>query len=198
VLRFYTAGEFARTGARRLPLRLAGGPPRSTSISSITNCTAAKLGYGRGGRQKIERDRAEIFAGVRTAKPSALPSPPCASRSRWANWEKALPSKTPRSSPATTKSSWLRGLAMPISPLQKFDFHDARYILERASAARPAARVAGASLASCCSPVRHEIVSHTISIATSSSTARPPGTKLCRERRSRSPLRCVDSAFKTR
>src|SRR2546427_8593033 len=50
-------------------------PPRSTLFpyttlfrSAVPELPAVQLGYGRGGRQKIEKDQAEIFAGVRHGK----------------------------------------------------------------------------------------------------------------------------------
>src|SRR3984957_16543737 len=50
-----------------------------------------QLGYGRGGRQKIEKDAADIFAGVRHGKTIGAPIALRVENRDWANWEKILP-----------------------------------------------------------------------------------------------------------
>src|ERR1700680_877286 len=49
-----------------------------------------QLGYGRGGRQKIEKDRADIFAGVRHGKTIGAPVALRIENRDWANWENSL------------------------------------------------------------------------------------------------------------
>ncbi len=50
-----------------------------------------QLGYGRGGRQRIEKDQADILAGVRHGKTIGAPIAVRIENRDWANWEKALP-----------------------------------------------------------------------------------------------------------
>ena len=125
------------------------------------------MAYGRGGRQKIEKDRAEIFAGVRRGETIGAPIALRIENRDWANWEKILPVE------ASPDCGWReeRRLVAPrpghadLAGSQKFNFHDARYVLERASARETAARVAAGALA------KHllrefgtEIASHTVQV----------------------------------
>src|ERR1700676_1707263 len=50
-----------------------------------------QLGYGRGGRQKIEKDRVEALAGIRHGQTIGAPIALRIENRDWANWEKALP-----------------------------------------------------------------------------------------------------------
>src|SRR6266478_574098 len=68
MLRFYTAGE---SHGQALLAFISGLPAQMPVDSKFINheLRRRQLGYGRGGRQKIEKDMAEIFAGVRHGKP---------------------------------------------------------------------------------------------------------------------------------
>jgi chorismate synthase len=107
-----------------------------------------QLGYGRGGRQKIEKDRVEALAGIRHGQTIGAPIALHLENRDWANWEKALPVED---IPGAEKSR--RPLTAPrpghadLAGAMKFNFHDARYILERASARETAARVAAGAIA---------------------------------------------------
>jgi chorismate synthase len=105
-------------------------------------------GYGRGGRQKIENDRAEILAGVRHSQTIGAPIAILIRNRDWQNWSAALPvedspSAEQHKQPLTRPRPGHADLAGAI----KYNFHDARYILERASARETAARVAAGALA---------------------------------------------------
>jgi chorismate synthase len=107
-----------------------------------------QLGYGRGGRQKIEKDRVEALAGIRHGQTIGAPIALRIENKDWANWEKALPVENPppgedERRPLTAPRPGHADLAGAI----KFNFHDARYILERASARETAARVAAGAIA---------------------------------------------------
>src|ERR1700730_6570449 len=54
-----------------------------------------QLGYGRGGRQKIEKDAADILAGVRHGKTIGAPIAVRIENRDWKNWEKTLPVEDP-------------------------------------------------------------------------------------------------------
>jgi chorismate synthase len=107
-----------------------------------------QLGYGRGGRQKIEKDRVESLAGIRHGQTIGAPIALRIENRDWANWEKALPVENP---PAGEDER--RPLTAPrpghadLAGAMKFNLHDARYILERASARETAARVAAGAIA---------------------------------------------------
>src|ERR1700692_184916 len=107
-----------------------------------------KLGYGRGGRQKIEKDRVEFLAGVRHGQTIGAPIALRIENRDWANWEKALPvEKLPESESAERRLTAPRPGHADLAGSMKFNLHDARYILERASARETAARVAGGAIA---------------------------------------------------
>lgn len=105
-------------------------------------------GYGRGGRMKIETDRAEIVAGVRHSHTIGSPVAILIRNQDWQNWTQALPVEDvdgaeDKRKPVTRPRPGHADLAGSI----KYNFHDARYILERASARETAARVAVGGLA---------------------------------------------------
>ena len=132
-----------------LPAGVAGGP----GIQLNLDLHRRQLGEGRGGRQKIEKDRADVFAGVRHGQTIGAPIALRIENRDWANWEKILPVEA--SSGAETGS---RKLVAPrpghadLAGSQKFNFHDARYVLERASARRRQRRAIAALVDSlnCC------------------------------------------------
>ena len=142
MLRFYTAGE----SHGQALLAFVSGLPAGllVDIEFINHeLHRRQLGYGRGGRQKIEKDRADIFAGVRQGKTIGAPIALRIENRDWANWEKILPVEATSAPEADS-----RKLVAPrpghadLAGSQKFNFHDARYVLERASARETAARVA--------------------------------------------------------
>src|ERR1700682_496602 len=142
MLRFYTAGE----SHGQALLAFVSGLPASLPIDvDFINheLHRRQLGYGRGGRQKIEKDRAEIFAGVRHGKTIGAPVALRIENRDWANWEQALPVEDSPELVGHDKTPVARrpGLA-DLADSQKFNFHDASYVLERASARETAARVA--------------------------------------------------------
>src|SRR5580693_4327672 len=150
MLRFYTAGE----SHGQALLAFVSGLPASlpVSVDFINHeLHRRQLGYGRGGRQKIEKDKAEIFAGVRRGETIGAPIAIRIENRDWANWEKILPVEAlPESGVGTAD---LKKLVAPrpghadLAGSQKFNFHDARYVLERASARETAARVAAGAFA---------------------------------------------------
>src|SRR5262245_7619621 len=151
MLRFYTAGE---SHGQALLAFLSGLPAGlSVDVEYINHeLHRRQLGYGRGGRQKIEKDRAEIFAGVRRGETIGAPIAMRIENRDWANWEKILPVEAPEEGAAGAPAD-LKKLVAPrpghadLAGSQKFNFHDARYVLERASARETAARVAAGALA---------------------------------------------------
>jgi chorismate synthase len=103
-------------------------------------------GYGRGGRMRIERDRAHILSGVRHGRTIGSPIAMTLANNDWKNWGEILPVE--EGDPAKHKA-----VASPrpghadLAGALKYDFKDARYVLERASARESAARVACGAMA---------------------------------------------------
>jgi chorismate synthase len=103
-------------------------------------------GYGRGGRMRIERDTAHILSGVRHGKTIGSPVAITLANNDWKNWEEILPVEAGDSEKHKAVKSPRPGHA-DLPGALKYDFPDARYVLERASARESAARVACGALA---------------------------------------------------
>jgi chorismate synthase len=162
MLRFYTAGE---SHGQALLAFISGLPAQLPIDVEFINqeLHRRQLGYGRGGRQKIEKDRAEIFAGVRHGKTIGAPVALRIENRDWANWEKILPVVASEDDPGTKKLVAPRPGHADLAGSQKFNYHDARYILERASARETAARVAAGAFAKLLlRELGTEIASHTV------------------------------------
>lgn len=103
-------------------------------------------GYGRGGRMRIERDTAHILSGVRHGKTIGSPVAMILANNDWKNWTEILPVEEGDPAKHKAVASPRPGHADLAGSL-KYDFPDARYVLERASARESAARVASGALA---------------------------------------------------
>src|ERR1700741_2133077 len=196
MLRFYTAGESHGQALLAFLSGLPAGLPVDVEAINF-ELHRRQLGYGRGGRQKIEKDRADIFAGVRHGKTIGAPIALRIENRDWANWEKSLPVEDSSEDDAPTKK-----LVAPrpghadLAGSQKFNLHDARYILERASARETAARVAVGAIAKLLlRSLDTEIASHTLQVghakldrAATWDDVRTINADLD------SPLRCIDAA----
>ncbi len=165
MLRFYTAGE---SHGQALFAFISGLPAQLPVDVDFINheLRRRQLGYGRGGRQKIEKDHADIFAGVRHGKTIGAPIALRIENRDWANWEQILPVQASKESAAQErKLTAPRPGHADLAGSQKFDYRDARYILERASARETAARVAvGAFAKLLLREFGTEIASHTIQV----------------------------------
>jgi chorismate synthase len=147
MLRFETAGESHGECLVATLTGLPAGVP--ISIEQINReLWRRQQGYGRGGRMKIESDRAEIVAGVRHSQTIGSPVAILIRNRDWENWNRALPVEQFEGAdesrkPVTRPRPGHADLAGAI----KYNFHDARYILERASARETTGRVAVGALA---------------------------------------------------
>ncbi len=103
-------------------------------------------GYGRGGRMRIERDSAHILSGVRHGRTIGSPVAMTLANNDWKNWEEILPVEAGDAEKHKAVKSPRPGHA-DLAGALKYDFPDARYVLERASARESAARVACGALA---------------------------------------------------
>jgi chorismate synthase len=147
MLRFETAGE---SHGECLVATLAGLPAGiPISLDRVNReLWRRQQGYGRGGRMKIETDRAEIVAGVRHSHTIGAPVAILIRNKDWQNWTEVLPVEDAagaedKRKPVTRPRPGHADLAGAL----KYNFHDARYILERASARETTARVAAGAVA---------------------------------------------------
>jgi len=167
MLRFETAGESHGECLVATVNGLPAGIP--ISVEAVDReLWRRQQGFGRGGRMKIETDRAEIVAGVRHSHTIGAPIGIIIRNADWANWTAILPVESvpgtgDRQRAVTRPRPGHADLAGGI----KYNFHDARYILERASARETAARVAVGALAKALlSQFDIEVLSHVIAVGT--------------------------------
>ena len=147
MLRFETAGE---SHGECLVATLTGLPAGiPVSIEALDReLWRRQQGYGRGGRMKIESDHARVVSGVRHSKTIGSPVAVIIENKDWKNWTEALPVEDidgaeDKRKPVTRPRPGHADLAGVI----KYNFPDARYVLERASARETTARVAVGALA---------------------------------------------------
>jgi chorismate synthase len=147
MLRFLTAGE---SHGQALIAWISGFPAGVAVDQEFVNreLHRRQLGYGRGGRQKIEKDQADFLAGVRHGKTIGAPIAIRIENRDWKSWEKALPVEdADGAEDAQRKLTSPRPGHADLAGALKFNFHDARYVLERASARETAARTAAGAMA---------------------------------------------------
>jgi chorismate synthase len=147
MLRFETAGESHGECLVATLTGLPAGVPVSLELVN-RELWRRQQGFGRGGRMKIETDRAEIVAGVRHSKTIGSPIAIIIRNRDWKNWTEALPVEDMEGADAKRKPvTRPRPGHADLAGAIKYNFQDARYILERASARETTARVAVGALA---------------------------------------------------
>jgi chorismate synthase len=196
MLRFYTAGESHGQALLAFISGLPAGLP--VDLNFINHeLHRRQLGYGRGGRQKIEKDHADVFAGVRRGETIGAPIALRIENRDWANWEKILPVAASAEPEASSKQLTApRPGHADLAGSQKFNFHDARFVLERASARETAARVAAGAFAKLLlRQLGTEIASHTIQVGHVKLDRKAAWDEIqAANADMESPLRCVDAA----
>jgi chorismate synthase len=189
-LRVVTAGESHGPG---LTCIVEGLPAGLEVDREAVNRDMARrqLGHGRGGRMKIERDTAEVTAGVRHGRTIGGPVALQVANRDYANWEERMSPwpveadvpevHLPRPGHADLAGAW------------KFGFTDVRNALERASARETAARVAGGALAKTfLRALGAEVVSHVTQIGSVRAPERGNLTLADFADVDESPVRCLD------
>jgi chorismate synthase len=163
MLRYFTAGE---SHGEALVAFLSGLPAGLKVDQTFLDreLWRRQQGYGRGGRMKIERDTAHILSGVRHGATIGSPIAVLLENKDWKNWQESLP--VADGDPAKHKrvASPRPGHA-DLAGALKYNFSEARYVLERASARESAARVAIGSLAKVfLGELGIEVLSHVIAV----------------------------------
>jgi chorismate synthase len=172
VIRWLTAGE---SHGPALSAILEGMPAHIEITKEMidSDLKRRRLGFGRGARQSFEADVVSILGGIRHGQSQGGPIALQIGNSEWPKWSKVMaPEKVDenelkelaRNAPLTRPRPGHADLA----GMQKFDFDDARPILERASARETAARVALGAVARAFleQSVGIQIMSHVLSIGT--------------------------------
>jgi chorismate synthase len=145
MLRFSTAGESHGESLVALVSGLPAGVPVDQAFLDH-ELWRRQQGYGRGGRMRIERDTAHILSGVRHGKTIGSPIAMTLANNDWKNWEEILPVAAGDPEKHKPVASPRPGHA-DLAGALKYNFKDARYVLERASARESAARVACGAIA---------------------------------------------------
>lgn len=163
MLRYFTAGE---SHGEALVAFLSGLPAGMKVDQAFLDreLWRRQQGYGRGGRMKIERDTAHILSGVRHGMTIGSPISVQLENRDWKNWQEALP--VGDGDPARHKrvASPRPGHA-DLAGALKYNFPEARYVLERASARESAARVAiGALAKTFLRELGIEVLSHVVAV----------------------------------
>jgi chorismate synthase len=197
MVKFQTAGESHGQGL----VAIISGIPAGLRIdfdSVNWDLKRRMAGYGRGGRMKIEFDRAQFLSGVRHGITIGSPIVIWIENRDWPNWKDAMAVEDAPESHAKYK---------PLSPPRpghadlagclKFNFRDARYVLERASARETAARVAAGGVARVL--LRQfgiEVASHVVAVGRACLSSEPISfdTILALRDKSEVLLNCIDAA----
>ncbi len=146
MLRFETAGESHGETLVATLTGLPAGVPVSLDFIN-RQLWRRQQGFGRGGRMKIESDKAHIVSGVRHSKTIGSPIAILLQNRDWKNWSEALPVEDAEGSAGKAKPvKRPRPGHADLAGSLKYNFHDARYVLERASARETTSRVAVGAL----------------------------------------------------
>ena len=141
-MRLTTAGE---SHGKALIAVIEGLPSHlKLNVEKINEALALRQsGYGRGARQKNEKDRVEILTGVRNGETLGSPVTLCIHNKDFANWETAMSAEACDTDAMAAKAlTKVRPGHADLTGMLKYGQEDARNILERASARETAIRVA--------------------------------------------------------
>jgi chorismate synthase len=199
MLRWLTAGE---SHGPALVALLEGLPAHvSVTSSDIADALARRrLGYGRGARMKFEQDEVDVLGGIRHGRTLGSPIAIRIGNSEWPKWDKVM-AADPVDQDELDTLARNAALTRPrpghadLVGMQKYDFDEARPILERASARETAARVALGAVAMRFleQALGARVVSHVVAIGRSTA---PYGSVPIPEDVARlddDPVRCLDA-----
>ncbi len=199
MFRFTTAGE---SHGRALIAIVEGVPAGLTIDGEAINreLERRQWGYGRGGRMKIERDRAEILSGVRHGKSLGSPVALLIENKDWANWMEVMSVESLDAPPEKSRRvSRPRPGHADLAGGQKYGARDLRDILERASARETAARVACGALAKqLLAAFNVEIRSHVVQLGGVPDAPLEVEWEKIRDIPEDAPLRCADAETQAR
>src|SRR5262249_22492270 len=163
MLRYFTSGE---SHGEALVGFLSGMPAGLEVDQAFIDreLWRRQQGFGRGGRMKIETDKAHILSGVRHGRTIGSPLAVLLENKDWKNWQEALPVEAGDQGKHKRVASPRPGHA-DLAGVLKYNFPEARYVLERASARESAARVAVGAIAKLfLRELGMEVLSHVIAV----------------------------------
>jgi len=205
MLRFQTAGE---SHGQALVAILSGLPAglRVDFAYVDRELRRRQGGYGRGGRMKIESDAAQFLSGVRHGATIGSPITILVENRDWRNWQEAMAvDDRPESRAKYRRLSPPRPGHADLAGCLKFNFRDARYVLERASARETTARVAVGALAKLfLKEFGIEVASHVVAVGSvgltedASSESIPFHRILALREKEEILLNCIDAEVEAR
>lgn len=161
MLRFLTSGESHGPGL----VATVEGLPAGLTVTRegiASELARRRLGFGRGPRMRLEKDELEILAGIRFGKTLGGPVTVLIRNTEWEKWREEMSPDPGESSKRETKP---RPGHADLVGMQKYDTHDARDILERASARETAARtVVGYLAKQLLAEIGVTVLSHVVAI----------------------------------
>lgn len=163
MLRFQTAGE---SHGEALVATVSGVPAGLAIDQAFLDreLWRRQQGYGRGGRMRIERDTAHILSGVHHGRTIGSPIAILIQNNDWKNWQESLPVESGDPQKHKPVKSPRPGHA-DLAGALKYNFPEARYVLERASARETTARVAAGAIAKLLlREIGAEVLSHVIAV----------------------------------
>ena len=177
MLKFFTSGESHGEAL----VAFISGLPAGLEISQEFvdhELWRRQQGYGRGGRMKIERDSARILSGVRHGRTIGSPISMLLENRDWKNWQEQLPVEKGDPSLHKRVASPRPGHA-DLAGALKYNFPEARYVLERASARESAARVAVGALGKLfLRELNIEVLSHVVAVGAANVEHEVPWEKI--------------------
>jgi len=190
-IRFTTSGESHGPGLTAIVEGLPAGLP--LTLEDLDRDLARRqLGHGRGGRMKIESDRADVVSGVRHGATLGSPVTIRIQNRDYANWEERM-NPWPVDGEVSEVHLPRPGHA-DLAGIQKFGFADVRNVLERASARETAARVACGALAKAfLADFGVEVFSHVVQIGSVRADAPDALDSGSFASVDESPVRCLDA-----
>src|SRR6202167_5531413 len=177
MLRYFTAGE---SHGEALVAFLSGMPAGLKIDQPFLDreLWRRQQGYGRGGRMKIERDTAHILSGVRQGLTIGSPISIQLENRDWKNWQESLPVGEGDLTRHKRVASPRPGHA-DLAGALKYNFPEARYVWERASARESAARVAiGALAKTFLRNLGIDVLSHVVAVGAVASQQQVPWEKI--------------------
>ncbi|HET7169480.1 MAG TPA: chorismate synthase [Candidatus Limnocylindrales bacterium] len=206
--RFLTAGESHGPSLGVIVEGVPAGLALSEDDIAI-DLVRRQQGYGRGARQSIEQDRAEVLGGVRHGQTLGSPILMLVRNKDWANWTEVMqvgPLDAEAAATLRAKSEGGDKRSTPVTRVRpghadlagalKYGFNDVRNVLERASARETAARVAAGAIARAfLRELGVEIWSFTAEVG--GVAVDPANCTRSRDEADASPLRCPDPAAET-
>ena len=191
-LHFVTAGESHGPGLTAIVEGLPAGIELSPEDID-RDLARRQLGHGRGGRMKIEKDRADVVSGVRHGRTLGSPITLRVENRDYQNWEERM---NPWPVDAEIDEVHLpRPGHADLAGVMKYGFTDVRNVLERASARETAARVAAGALAKgLLGAFGVSVFSHVTRIGSVTAPERDDLAPEDFEGVDESPVRCLDAA----